>query len=416
MKSIEFQSCLDRLTSYVEAVDYAGYDPYDALNSPLIRALSGRSKILRMAFTQLLRRSPVNLRPLLGVKKGHNPKGIGLFLWGYAKLYKLYGREEDLDRIRYLLGLLDQLKSTGCSGNAWGYNFDWQNRNFLRPAGTPTIVNTAFIGHALLDCYQYAGLPQALDMAVPIRDFLLNDLHRTPEGDTFCFSYTPVDTDVVHNANMLGASILARLSRYADDRRCEEAALSSLAFSMKHQQDDGSWYYGNTWAYRWIDSFHSGFNLQALRYILDEGLATEQAPAYEKGVQFYAEHFFLADGTPKYFHDRVYPLDIHSAAQAICFFSQAGDQYKDLADRVLTWTLKNLVSPAGYAWFRKTRYRTNRIPYMRWSQSWLFHALTEYLLADAKRSAQSALRKAPGALRATHDASRSDGSLSFRRS
>lgn len=372
-------SCLDNLTAYIEAADYAGYDPYDALNSPLIRAISGRSKILRMAFTQLLRRSPVNLRPLLGVSKGHNPKGIGLFLWGYAKLYKLYGRPEDLKKIHTLLDLLEGLKSQNCSGNAWGYNFDWQSRAFFRPRGTPTIVNSAFIGHALLDCYQYTGLQKALDMAVPIKDFILNDLHRTGEGETFCFSYTPVDTDVVHNANMLGASILARLNRHAEDSCCEEAALSSLAFSMKHQQEDGSWYYGNTRSYKWIDSFHTGFNLQALRTILDEGFASEYVPAYEKGVRFYAERFFLADGTPKYYHDRLYPIDIHAPAQAICFFSQAGERYRDLTDRILTWTLANMFDPRGYFRFRKGRLLVNRIPFMRWSQAWAFHALTEYL-------------------------------------
>jgi len=30
------------------------------------------------------------------------------------------------------------------------------------------------------------------------------------------------------------------------------------------------------------------------------------------------------DGTPKYYHDRIYPIDIHSPAQAICFFSREG--------------------------------------------------------------------------------------------
>jgi hypothetical protein len=247
--------------------------------------------------------------------------------------------------------------------------------------GVPTIVNSAFIGHDLLDCYEYTGRQQALDMAVPIKDFLLNDLHRTRDGDSFCFSYTPVDTDVVHNANMLGASILIRLARHCGDGNCITAALSSLAYSMHRQNDDGSWYYAENKNQRWIDSFHTGFNVQALRYILDEGYAREYAGAYEKGVRFYAEHFFLADGTPKYFHDRIYPIDIHAAAQAICFFAGMGEPYRELREKVLDWTLSNMFSPRGYAYFRTTKYFTNRIPYMRWSQAWAFHALTEYVWA-----------------------------------
>ena len=373
-----------RLRSYVESADYAGYDPYDALNSPLIRLVGCKSKWVRIASTQFLRRCPVNLRPVLGIRKGHNPKGIGLFLWGYAKLFKVHQDQHSLDRIQHLLGLLDRLRSQGVSGNAWGYNFDWQSRTFFRPKGVPTIVNSAFIGHALLDCYEYTGLQQALDMAVPIKDFLLNDLQRTYDGDSFCFSYTPVDTDVVHNANMLGASILIRLARHRGDGNCTDAALSSLAYSMRRQNEDGSWCYAENANQRWIDSFHTGFNVQALRYILDEGHAREYTQAYENGVRFYAEHFFLADGTPKYFHDRVYPIDIHAPAQAICFFAGMGESYRDLTERVLTWTLSNMFSPRGYTYFRKTRRFTNRIPYMRWSQAWAFHALTEYLWAAAK--------------------------------
>jgi len=371
-----------RLLDYVESGNYAGYDPYDALNSPLLRALSAKSKGLRMALTQFMRRCPVNLRPLLGVNKGHNPKAIGLFLWGYCRLFKIHGRQEDLERIRYLLDLLEALKSRDCSGNAWGYNFDWQSRTFFRPKGVPTVVNTSFIGHALLDCYDYTGMQRALDMAVSITKFILTDLHRTQEGDTFCFSYTPVDTEVVHNVNLLGSSILTRLSGYGHDSACTDAALSSLAYSMRHQNEDGSWYYGENPSQRWIDSFHTGFNLLAIRYILDAGLAPEYRAAYRRGVEYYARTFFLNDGTPKYYHDKVYPIDIHAPAQAICFFSREGEGYRDLTDRIMNWMLENMYSGRGYFYFRKGRFSTNRIPYMRWSQAWAFLALTAYLLAQ----------------------------------
>jgi UDP-N-acetylglucosamine 2-epimerase len=62
-----------RLQAYIEAAGFKGYDPYDALNSPVLRFLSFRRKFLRIAFIQLLKRLPVNLRPLLLVKKDYNP-------------------------------------------------------------------------------------------------------------------------------------------------------------------------------------------------------------------------------------------------------------------------------------------------------------------------------------------------------
>jgi hypothetical protein len=375
------RSCIEEMLSYIEAADYAGYDPYDALNSPLLGRIGARNKWLRVGATHLVRRSPVNLRPLLGIPPGHNPKGIGLFLWGYSKLYALEKHDRYLEKIDYLLALLARLASKGYSGNCWGYNFDWQSRTSFRPKGTPTIVNTSFIGHALLDCYELTGRQKALEMAIPIKDFILNDLHRTTLDGTFCFSYTPVDRETVHNANLLGASILARLMRYCDDGRLASHAVASLNYSMRRQHPDGSWFYADTSIQGWIDSFHTGFSLQAIRYVLRAGLAPECWDAYRRGIEFYANHFFLEDGTPKYYHDRVYPIDIHSPAEAICFFSGEGNEYLPLADRVADWMLKHLYGGKGYFYFRTGRFLTNRIPYMRWSQAWGFHALTEYLLA-----------------------------------
>lgn len=378
----EVQNCIEEMLPYVESADYAGYDPYDALNSPLLRWLGANNRWARIGATQLIRRFPVNLRPLLGICKGRNPKGIGLFLWGYSRLFALTKEQRYLQRADYLIEILERLRSKDYSGNCWGYNFDWQSRTFMRPAWTPTIVNTAFIGHALLDCYELTGRKKALSMAVPIKDFILDDLCRTKLDGTFCFSYTPIDTEVIHNANLLGASILARLSRYCDDVRLIQAVLASLEYTIRHQREDGSWFYADTNNQRWVDSFHTGFNLEAIRHILDIGLAKEHQAAYHKGVKYYAENFFLKDGTPKYYCARTFPIDIHSPAQAICFFCREGKEYGSLTDKLVTWMLKNMYSGKGYFYFRKDRLFTNHISYIRWSQAWAFHALTEYLSAN----------------------------------
>lgn len=376
---------LQKILPYIESNNYAGYDPYDALNSPLLRLLSYKNKWAKVAFTHFVRRCPINLRPMLGIKKGHNPKAIGLFLWGYSKLYVIEKKPEYLEKIEYLLFLLEKLSSKGYSGNCWGYNFDWQSWSYLRPKRTPTVVNTSFIGHALLDCYEFTAKRKALEIAVSIKDFILNDLNRTWLKDTICFSYTPIDKSIVHNANLLGASILIRLRRYCDEPNIEDAAMASLAYTMKHQLANGSWYYANTAIQKWIDSFHTGFNLQAIRYFLEEGYALEYKQAYERGISYYADNFFLKDGTPKYYHDRLYPIDIHASAQAIVFFSRLGRKYKELSNRVLSWMLDNMYSGKGWFYYRKSKFYTNKIPYMRWSQAWVFHALSEYTLANEEQ-------------------------------
>jgi len=70
-----------RLLAYCRANNWAGYDPYDALNSSVLHRLPALdTRIVRLLLTQALKRSPVNFRPLLGVLKTQNPKGIALCL------------------------------------------------------------------------------------------------------------------------------------------------------------------------------------------------------------------------------------------------------------------------------------------------------------------------------------------------
>lgn len=375
---------IERLADYCQSRDFQGWDPYDALNSPLLRMLSLGLKYPRIAVIQAMKRSPINLRRLFLVKQGHNPKGLGLFLWGFAKLYAIDHDPKYLEPIDRLLDLLDQLRSPRCSGNGWGYNFDWQSRAFFVPKFTATIVNSSFIGHALLDTYRFTGRTRALDMALPIQRFLLDDLHRTGDRDSFCFSYTPVDQLIVHNANLLGASLLIRLHAHDASDELASTSLASLRYSMDRQRADGSWWYADTDYQQWIDSFHTGFNLQSIKYFLDEGFVPQYHDAYERGVQYYAERFFQEDGTARYFHDRDLPLDIHSFAQAIVFFSRLGDAYESLTDRVLQRMIELFYDPRGYFYFQQRRRRPIRIPYMRWSQSWAFHALTEYRLQTSR--------------------------------
>jgi hypothetical protein len=366
-----------KLRDYVEGQQFEGYDPYDALNSPLLRGLSLGKKGMRILFIQSLKRLPINIRPLLGIRKGLNPKGIGLFIWGYAKLYALQGQPEYLKIQDRLLQFLEETRSQGYSGRSWGYNFDWQSRAFFLPKYTPTIVNTSFIGHALLDSYIHTGNEQSLSMAISAKDFIIRSLNRKSEGPFFCFSYSPLDECYVHNANLLGASLLIRLFLYTGESILKDTALASLGYSMKHQREDGSWPYAETDYQSWIDSFHTGFNLQSIWYFLQAGYGQPYREALARGLKFYEENFFLADGTPKYYNNRLFPIDIHSAAQAVVVFCLLGRSHRQPAEKVARWMIENFQDRKGYFYFQKNRLWQNKIPYMRWAQAWAFHALTE---------------------------------------
>lgn len=368
--------CLAQLRRYVESRDFAGFDPYDALCSPLLRGLSFGSKAGRIAWTQCLRRLPVNLRPILGIRPQLNAKGLGLFLEGYIRL-AIHGDAEAHRTVERLIGLLAGLRRTTEHGAGWGYPFIWQSRAFMLPAGTPTVVNTAFVGHALLDAWERLGLETARQLVLPCRDFILRDLNRIEgPGDSFAFSYTPLDRYAVHNASLLGASLLIRLAAPLGDTDAVAAAERALAYSLAYQRPDGSWFYAERPGSHWIDSFHTGFNLEAIRRFLAVPGHDAARDAYARGVRFYAKRFFAADGRPAYYHDRMYPLDIHAPAEAIAFFAGEGADYQPLRRRVSAWMRANMRDATGYFYYRRGRVWPNRIPYMRWAQAWAFRALT----------------------------------------
>jgi mannose/cellobiose epimerase-like protein (N-acyl-D-glucosamine 2-epimerase family) len=212
-------------------------------------------------------------------------------------------------------------------------------------------------------------------------DFVLENLFSREDGKP-CFRYTLVGRDEVHNANLLGAAYLCRVGRVSGDRKYLEPALEAARFSVTRQHEDGSWAYGEAQTQQWIDNFHTGFNLVALRRIREFAGTAEFDPAVRKGFDFFKAHFFRDDGAPKYYSDAVYPIDIHSAAQSIITlaeFSDFGTDNVALAHKVLGWTLGNMRSPKGYFYFQKRRRSTVRTPFMRWSQAWMLLALATLL-------------------------------------
>jgi hypothetical protein len=79
-----------KLFDYCSINDWAGYDPYDALNSKIFMFLPLLDcRIPRLVLTQVLKRSPVNCRRMLLIPNTHNPKAMALFLMAFVKLSKL---------------------------------------------------------------------------------------------------------------------------------------------------------------------------------------------------------------------------------------------------------------------------------------------------------------------------------------
>ena len=391
---------LSSLKSYCESEQFKGWDPYDGLNSKVFQALPflKNSALCRLVVIQGFKRSPINFRKIAMVPKEYNAKGIGLFLQGYCNLYKAvcgnqqlqdaFGTQAQLmDKINELAELLISLQSKGYSGACWGYNFDWQARRlFLFPKYTPTVVATCFCATALMDAYEVTGNKKYLDIALSSADFVIKDLHRTDFKNGFLFSYSPLPgNDTVFNASLLGSKLLACCYHYTGDEELKRLAEASVKACCEAQSEDGSWVYGMLPVQSWIDSFHTGYNLDALiTYEEMTGDITYHSNI-EKGFEFYIKSFFEPDGCPKYYHDRKYPIDIHCPGQLFVTLERLHkfDEYHILAENVLNWTAEHMQDKKGYFYYQLKQGMNSKIPYMRWSNAFMFNALSCYLLGES---------------------------------
>jgi len=382
----KFATSFRRLKTFCETEHFKGWDPFDGLNSKVYQSLFplNRIRYARLAWIQAFKKNPVNLRKLLLIKKDFNPKGLGLFLNGYCNLYKTDPDRAYLEKINLLAEKIIGFRTPGYSGSCWGYNFDWQSLAFFQPKYTPTVVASTFIGYALLDAYDITGNEEYRKHALSVCDFILKDLNRSYDEDgDFAFSYSPHDKTQVFNAALLASRMLSRSYTYSKIPELITEARKSVAFCCKHQKPDGAWTYSPLPFHQWIDNFHTGYNLECIaeyqKFSGDHSFDNN----IRKGLDYYIHTFFAPGGVPKYYNNSVYPVDIHAPAQLVITLQRLNclKENKPLVDNVLTWTIDHMQSSRGYFYFQKNRWYTNKIPYMRWSQAWMFYACTTYMLS-----------------------------------
>ncbi|MFY7900166.1 MAG: hypothetical protein ACOVNY_08275 [Chitinophagaceae bacterium] len=382
------KQCFEVLKNYVEKENFKGWDVYDGLNSKLFQSIPiiNKNRLAKLAWIQFFKRSPFNFRKLALVPKGYNNKGLGLFLGGYCNLYKMNPSQENLDKINFFCKQLIASTSKGFSGCCWGYNFDWQARAFFQPKFTPTVVASSFVANAILDAYDITKDENLLKVARSTGDFILKDLNRTyDDKGNFSFSYSPLDKSVVFNASLLGSKLLSRLYTYTGEQFLLDEAKKSVTFCCNHQQENGAWAYGTYDFHYWIDNHHTGFNLECLfdyaKYSGDYSFDSN----FKKGLYFYLNNFFEADGKCKYYNNQTYPVDIHAPAQLAIFFCKSGlhKEHTELLKRVINWTIDNMFNTKeGYFYYQKRKQFSAKIPYMRWAQAWMFYALSCLILQN----------------------------------
>jgi hypothetical protein len=380
------EQVFEDLLAWCRRRDFAGPDPFDALNSRVFQSTPFRhSRTARLIWTQALKRSPLNLRSLALIPPQKNPKGHALFALAALANYRRLKTAEAESLARELLDELEQMQIQNYSGAAWGYNFDWQSRNFFAPQRTPTIVPTAFAAQAMIEAQQTLGDDKYLRIARSSCDFILKDLKRSVESDDeVCFSYSTADSTQIFNASLLAAEILASVGASTGETALCDLAVRAARFVVRRQREDGSWAYGVEQGQHWIDNFHTAYVLRSLARIAGvcSAYRADIDLALQRGYEFWRERFFLADGWPKYYHDALYPADAHAAATAIVTLLELRELDSGalpLAERIAGWTIRNLHDSRGFFYYQRRRFQTVRTPYMRWTESWMLYALARML-------------------------------------
>lgn len=384
-----YLAALDRLVAYVERQEYKGYDPYDTLNSVIPFRWFGRWG--EVIATQVQKRNPINIRPLLGIRKGYNPKAMGLFLHAYSLLQRRFPERDYSGRLRFLFDWLNTNRSPGFTNACWGYNFGWSTPKKHLPAFAPTVVATGFVVKGLWEYHRLTNDPAAADLLLHAAKFVAQDLPRTDLPDGISFSYSPFFPDVCYNASLLGAETLARAYALNCDEEYRRLAIAAAEFVVGRQHPDGHWKYSfepETGIERSQIDFHQGYVIDSVAYLMQ---LTGHRPAHwteavRKGLRYFHDRQFFPDGRGLWRIPKEYPSEIHNQSQGIISlirWKELAPETAGLAPVIADWTIRHMQDPkSGHFYYRRYPHHTNRISFIRWSNAWMMLALAELVCSE----------------------------------
>ena len=324
---------------------------------------------------------------------------------GFAFLYEATAESAHLKRGLHFLNELMTSRCQDFEEYCWGYPFDWVTRNGTIKAQTPLITTTPYCYEAFLqvselleqanaqrptfnvqrstpkrtDDYKQILESIAQHAARDIKDF------KTSETASSC-SYTPYDEGGVINAAAYRAFLLTSASQVFSNDEYWEIAERNLNFVLENQNADGSWYYAVDGVRDFIDHFHTCFVMKALAKIHAVTGHAATLEALRKGVSYYLNNLFDADGLPKPFAKAprltVYKRELYDCAECINLCLLLRDRFPQLEttlETVVQGILKDWIKADGSFRSRRLHFGWDNVPMHRWGQSQMFRALALYL-------------------------------------
>jgi hypothetical protein len=332
------------------------------------------------------------------------------YAMGFAFLFQVTNDEAYLRSAVHFLEELRKSRSPEFGEYCWGYPYDWVTRNGTIKSQTPLITSTPYAYEAFLQVAellesevrgQKSAVRQGLlaeyeQIMESIARHAFSDIKDFPVGkNSSSCSYTPFDGGGVINAAAYRSFLLTSAAQIFHEEEYWQTAERNLNFVLDKQNPDGSWYYAVDGVRDFVDHYHTCFVMKALAKIhaLTGHAATLKALA--KGISYYLNNLFDADGLPKPFSRAprltVYRRELYDCAECINLCMLLRDRFPQLQttlETVLAGILKDWIKSDGSFRSRRLHFGWDNVPMHRWGQSQMFRSLAFYLRETAEYRGQ----------------------------
>jgi len=309
------------------------------------------------------------------------------YAMGFAFLYQTTANPVYLQKAMHFLTALRESRCRGFNEYCWGYPFDWVWHGGTIKAQTPLITSTPYVYEAFLQVNEVQPQDEFRQVLASIAQHVSNDIKdfQTSTIASSC-SYTPFSGGGVLNAAAYRAFLLTSASRVLSKDEYWLKAERNVNFVCENQNPDGSWPYAVDGVRGFVDHFHTCFVMKALAKIYALTGYKACGDALAKGVKYYLNNLFAADGLPKPFSKAprltVYKRELYDCAECINLCLLLRDEFPQLETTlqvVIGGILNEWVKPDGSFRSRRLYWGWDNVPMHRWGQSQMFRSLAYYL-------------------------------------
>ncbi len=373
--------------------EYKGFDKYSLHNAVTLEGSGIVPRLSKRSYNFASNYFPGILLKILAPPKLIHAKAMGLFADAYLDMYRVTGSENYKLQAHNCMEWLLRNRSPEYPEYCWGVPFDWNSKGKKVPANTPIAsvssicVDPFWRWETLFQDHVYREIPMKTCAA------LLKSLYRHTDlpDSVACYGYTAKDQLRVLNGNLFLAEKLFLLGKFWDWQEGLEEGRKIVAYCLGNMNSDGTFPYQGREAGsagKAVDAYHNGFILRSLFRINSLYPSEELYKALRSGLDAYLKCFVGPKGETWVQPGRTM-VDIHGCAETILCLGRLTTLFPDCEEawtRSIRWAIEHMQNRvSGHFFYRRAHFLslmhwTVDVPYIRWSDAWMYKALAEALL------------------------------------